>query len=48
LKQESLEIADVKVVQLAEKKLVGVRVVCPGDEYVNEIPNAGVGKCSGK
>lgn len=29
-----------KVVQLPEKKLVGLRVVCPGEEYSNEIPKA--------
>lgn len=29
-----------KVVELSEKKLVGIRVVCPGDQYVNEIPKA--------
>lgn len=31
-----------KVVELSEKKLVGIRVVCPGDEYVNEIPKASI------
>ncbi|WP_199620765.1 GyrI-like domain-containing protein [Paenibacillus alkalitolerans] len=31
-----------KVVQLDEKKLVGLRVVCPGDEFVNEIPKTSV------
>jgi len=30
----------VKVVELNEKKLVGIRVVCSGDQYVNEIPKA--------
>jgi predicted transcriptional regulator YdeE len=30
----------VKVVELSEKKLVGIRVVCPGDQYVIEIPEA--------
>ena len=30
----------VKVVELSEKRLVGLRVVCPGDQYVNEIPKA--------
>jgi Uncharacterized protein conserved in bacteria len=30
----------VKVVELSEKSLVGIRVVCPGDQYVNEIPKA--------
>ncbi|MDF2645879.1 MAG: transcription activator effector binding protein [Paenibacillus sp.] len=29
-----------KVVELNEKKLVGIRVLCPGDQYVKEIPNA--------
>ncbi len=29
-----------KVVELNEKKLVGIRVLCPGDQYVTEIPNA--------
>jgi len=29
-----------KVVELSEKKLVGIRVVCPGDQYVIEIPKA--------
>lgn len=29
-----------KVVELGEKKLVGLRVVCPGDQYVHEIPKA--------
>ncbi|OPA75358.1 AraC family transcriptional regulator [Paenibacillus selenitireducens] len=29
-----------KVVELNEMKLVGLRVVCPGDQYVNEIPKA--------
>lgn len=27
-----------KVVELDEKKLVGIRVVCPDDQYVKEIP----------
>lgn len=31
-----------KVVELDEKKLVGIRVVCPGDQYANEIPKASV------
>jgi predicted transcriptional regulator YdeE len=29
-----------KIVELSEKKLVGIRVTCPGDQYVNEIPKA--------
>ncbi|TVX96257.1 GyrI-like domain-containing protein [Cohnella terricola] len=29
-----------RIVELNEKKLVGIRVVCPGDQYVNEIPKA--------
>lgn len=29
-----------KVVELKEMKLVGFRVLCPGDQYVNEIPKA--------
>lgn len=29
-----------KVIELNEKKLVGIRVVCPGDQYVKEIPKA--------
>ncbi|QJD82909.1 GyrI-like domain-containing protein [Cohnella herbarum] len=29
-----------RVVELNEKKLVGIRVICPGDQYVNEIPKA--------
>jgi predicted transcriptional regulator YdeE len=29
-----------KVVELGEMKLVGLRVVCPGDRYVIEIPKA--------
>ncbi|GAA0358445.1 GyrI-like domain-containing protein [Bacillus horti] len=29
-----------KVVELDEMMLVGIRVVCPGDQYVNEIPKA--------
>ncbi|MGM1048095.1 MAG: GyrI-like domain-containing protein [Bacillota bacterium] len=29
-----------KVVELNEKKLVGIRVVCPSDQYVIEIPRA--------
>ncbi|RCW50376.1 GyrI-like domain-containing protein [Paenibacillus prosopidis] len=29
-----------RVVQLESKKLVGIRVVCEGDQYVNEIPKA--------
>ncbi|MGO4785861.1 GyrI-like domain-containing protein [Paenibacillus sp. 2KB_20] len=31
-----------KVVELHELKLVGIRVVCSGDQYVNEIPKASV------
>lgn len=31
-----------KVVELHEMKLVGIRVVCPGDQYVHEIPKASV------
>ncbi|GAA0134883.1 hypothetical protein YSY43_17230 [Paenibacillus sp. YSY-4.3] len=31
-----------KIVELNAKKLVGIRVVCPGDEYVSEIPRAAV------
>ncbi len=30
----------VKIIELDEKKLVGIRVICPGDQYVNEIPKA--------
>lgn len=30
----------VKVVELSEKRLVGIRVVCSGDQYANEIPIA--------
>jgi len=30
----------VKIVELNEKKLVGIRVVCSGDEYADEIPKA--------
>jgi predicted transcriptional regulator YdeE len=33
-------VSRVQVVELNEKKLVGIRVVCPGDQYVNEIPKA--------
>lgn len=29
-----------KVVELNDMKLVGIRVLCPGDQYVTEIPNA--------
>ncbi|WGU96455.1 GyrI-like domain-containing protein [Paenibacillus dendritiformis] len=29
-----------RVIELKEMKLVGLRVVCPGDQYVNEIPKA--------
>ena len=29
-----------KVVELNEKKLVGIRVLCPGDQYQKEIPAA--------
>ncbi|TCZ79495.1 AraC family transcriptional regulator [Paenibacillus albiflavus] len=29
-----------KVVELKEMKLVGIRVVCPGDQYIDEIPKA--------
>ena len=29
-----------QVVELGEKRLVGIRVVCPGDQYVLEIPKA--------
>ncbi|MGM0883064.1 MAG: GyrI-like domain-containing protein [Bacillota bacterium] len=29
-----------RVVQLESKKLVGIRVICEGDQYVNEIPKA--------
>ncbi|MCG7345241.1 GyrI-like domain-containing protein [Sporosarcina sp. ACRSL] len=28
------------VIELSELKLVGFRVLCPGDQYVNEIPKA--------
>ncbi|MNJ42047.1 Bacterial transcription activator, effector binding domain [compost metagenome] len=31
-----------KIVELNAKKLVGIRVVCPGDLYVSEIPRAAV------
>lgn len=31
-----------KVVELNEKKLVGIRVVCAGHQYVKEIPRAAV------
>ena len=31
-----------KVVELHEMRLVGIRVVCPGDQYVKEIPKASV------
>jgi hypothetical protein len=26
------------VVELGEKKLIGIRVICPGDQYAVEIP----------
>jgi predicted transcriptional regulator YdeE len=32
----------VEVVELNEKKLVGIRVICSGDQYVNEIPKASI------
>ncbi|WP_144512949.1 GyrI-like domain-containing protein [Bacillus sp. FJAT-22090] len=31
-----------EVKELGEIKLVGFRVLCPGDEYVNEIPKASI------
>ncbi|WP_330163570.1 GyrI-like domain-containing protein [Paenibacillus woosongensis] len=31
-----------KIVELNAKKLVGIRVVCPSDQYVSEIPRAAV------
>lgn len=31
-----------KVVELHEMRLVGIRIVCPGDQYVKEIPKASV------
>ncbi|WP_316246782.1 hypothetical protein [Paenibacillus ihumii] len=31
-----------KIVELNEKKLVGIRVICPGDQYVSEIPKAAI------
>ncbi|MEF7439844.1 GyrI-like domain-containing protein [Paenibacillus lautus] len=31
-----------KVVELNRMNLVGIRVVCPGDQYVHEIPKASV------
>jgi predicted transcriptional regulator YdeE len=31
---------NIKLIELDELKLIGIRVVCPGDEYVNEIPKA--------
>jgi predicted transcriptional regulator YdeE len=30
----------INIIDLEEKKLVGLRVVCPGDQYVHEIPKA--------
>jgi len=31
-----------KIIELDEKMLVGIRVVCPGDQYVSEIPQAAI------
>lgn len=31
-----------KIAELGQKKLVGIRVVCAGDQYVHEIPKAAV------
>jgi len=32
----------IRVVALSEMKLIGIRVVCPGDQYAAEIPKAAI------